>query len=112
MLRDLNDITNAPIVLMGMEHADKKLKSYRHLYDRITAVVRFDLFTEEDIASLAGQICEVILDQSAVGFIHRASQGKLRLTTTWFSRAENLARHNELDTITGAHLQQLVRRSK
>lgn len=104
ILRDINDITNAPIVLMGMEHADKKLKRFRHLYDRITAVVRFDLFDQGEIGSLAAQICETRLDDSAVSFIHKQGKGKLRLTTTWFSRAELMARHNKLETVTGAHL--------
>lgn len=109
ILRDINDITNSPIVLMGMEQADKKLKRFRHLYDRITAVVRFELFDEQEVANLAAQICETPLTEDAVEFIYRHGKGKLRLTTTWFSRAEALARHNKLDTISGAHLQKTYR---
>ncbi len=105
ILRDLNDITNAPIVLMGMEHADKKLKRFRHLYDRISAVVKFDLFSREEINSLAEQICEVGLSGSAVTFIHKQSQGKLRLTTTWMARAEKITRLNKLEIVEGEHLQ-------
>ncbi len=105
ILRDLNDITNAPIVLMGMEHADKKLKRFRHLYDRISAVVKFDLFSKDEIADLGQQICEVPLSESAVAYIHKQSQGKLRLTTTWMARAEKLARLNKLSPVSGDHLQ-------
>ena len=105
ILRDLNDITNAPIVLMGMEHADKKLKRFRHLYDRISAVVKFDLFSKEEIGNLATQICEVNLSGSAISYIHKQSQGKLRLTTTWLARAEKIARLNKLDQVEGVHLQ-------
>lgn len=104
ILRDLNDITNSPIVLMGMEHADKKIKRFRHLYDRISAVVKFDLFNKEEINNLATQICEVKLSGSAISYIHKQSQGKLRLTTTWMSRAEKIARLNKLDQVEGEHL--------
>ena len=105
ILRDLNDITNAPIVLMGMEHADKKLKRFRHLYDRISAVVKFDLFSKEEISNLANQICDVSLSGSAISHIHKQSQGKLRLTTTWLARAEKIARLNKLEQVEGVHLQ-------
>jgi len=109
VLRDLNDITNVPIVLMGMEHADKKLKRFRHLFDRISAVVKFELFSEAEIKKLASQICEVALSDDAISYIHKQSKGKLRLTTTWMSRAEKLARLNGIDEVTAAHLQQFGR---
>lgn len=105
ILRDLNDITNSPVVLMGMEHADKKLKRFRHLYDRISAVVKFDLFDEAEIRNLAAQICEVPLSESAISYIHKQSKGKLRLTTTWLARAEKIARLNSLKQVDGEHLQ-------
>ncbi len=106
ILRDLNDITNIPVVLMGMEHADKKLKRYRHLYDRISAVVRFELFDQGEIANLAAQICETTLSKDAIAFIHKQSKGKLRLTTTWLARAEKMARLNSLETVEATHLRQ------
>lgn len=104
ILRDLNDITNSPIVLMGMEHADKKLKRFRHLYDRISAVVKFDLFDESEITNMATQICDVELTASAIAYIHKQSAGKLRLTTTWLARAEKVARLHKLGKIDGDHL--------
>ncbi len=105
VLRDINDMTNSPIIMMGMELLDKKIKRYRHLYDRVSSTVRFELFGEAEIANLAAQICEVPLADDAVSFIRQASHGKLRLTTLWFSRAERLASHNKIETITAGHLQ-------
>jgi len=106
VLRDLNDITNIPIVLMGMEHADKKLKRFRHLFDRISAVVKFNIFDEKEIANLADQICEIQLTGDAITFIHGQSKGKLRLITTWMSRAEQMAKLNDLKSVSAANLQQ------
>lgn len=104
ILRDVNDITNVPIVMMGMEHADKKIKRFRHLFDRISAVVHFELFSEAEIGALAGQICETSMTPAAISFVHRQSQGKLRLITTWMARAEQVARLNNLDRIDAPHL--------
>ena len=106
VLRDLNDITNIPIVLMGMEHADKKLKRFRHLFDRISAVVKFNIFDEKEIVNLADQICEIQLTGDAITFIHGQSKGKLRLITTWMSRAEQMAKLNDLKSVSAANLKQ------
>lgn len=105
VLRDINDMTNTPIIMMGMEHADKLLKRFRHLYDRFTTVVKFELFDKIEIAALAESICAVPLSDCAVEYIERSGQGKLRITTTWFARAEQLGRRNGLDIVTSEHLQ-------
>ncbi len=105
ILRDINDMTNTPIIMMGMEHVDKKLRLCRHLYDRFTAIIRFELFDKKEIANLAEQACAVQLSDCGVEFIEKKGQGKLRLTMTWFTRAEQLGKRNGLDQITAAHLQ-------
>ena len=104
ILRDINDMTNTPVIMMGMENADKSLRRYRHLYDRFSAIVKFELFSAAEIATLAAEICTVALDEDAVAFIAQSGQGKLRLTTTWFARAEQLAKRNSLSTVSGSHL--------
>jgi len=104
VLRDISDMTNTPIIMMGMEALDRKLKRFKHLYDRFTAIVRFELFDQKEVAALAGQICDVPLAEDAIAFIAREGEGKLRLTTTWFARAEQLAKRNKYDVITADHL--------
>jgi DNA transposition AAA+ family ATPase len=104
VLRDLNDITNAPVVMVGMHQLDQKLKRFRHLYDRFSAVVRFRPFDPDDIASIAEQICEAKISPDGIKFIHERGHGKFRRTILWFSRAEQLARRNSLDEVTAQHL--------
>lgn len=105
VLRDLNDITNNAVVMVGMHQLDQKLKRFRHLYDRFSAVVRFRPFEVEDIAGLAENICECKIDKSAVKFIHERGHGKFRRTIVWFSRAEKMARKNGIEVVTAEHLQ-------
>jgi DNA transposition AAA+ family ATPase len=111
VLRDINDVTNTPVVLVGMHQVDQKLKRYRHLWDRFSAVIRFRTFDLADIASLAGQICEVELTEAAVKFIHERGYGKFRRTMLWFSRAESVARLNGLDRVDVEDLRKLNGRS-
>ena len=105
VLRDINDVTNAPVILVGMHHVDKKLKRFRHLWDRFSAVVRFRTFDEQDIATLATQICETVISPEGIKFIHDRGYGKFRRTMVWFARAERLARLNKLEVVELEHLQ-------
>lgn len=110
VLRDINDMTNTPIIMMGMEHAEKNMRRFRHLYDRFTAIIRFELFDLEEIKGLAESICGVNLSECALQFISQNGQGKLRTTTTWFARAEQLAKRNKLEEVSAAHLRSFVDR--
>ncbi|BDD85966.1 AAA family ATPase [Desulfofustis limnaeus] len=104
VLRDLNDVTNTPVVLVGMHQVDQKLKRYRHLWDRFSDVIRFRTFDADDIASLAEQICEVPISPEGIRFIHERGFGKFRRTMVWFSRAERVAKMNKLDVVDVGHL--------
>lgn len=105
VIRDLNDVTNFPILLMGMEETLANVRAYQHLYDRLTAIVRFNLFDNKELTNLAGQVCEVRISADGISFIKERSKGRLRLSMQWFAKAEGLARRNQIDEITAAHLQ-------
>lgn len=106
VLRDLNDVTNIPIVMIGMQRVDKKLRRFPHLFDRFATVVRFQTFGLDDIKKIAEQICEVRINDNGLRFIHERGQGKFRLTMSWFAKAERLARNNCLELVTEEHLKQ------
>ncbi len=105
VIRDLNDVTNFPIVLMGMEEAVANVKKYRHLYDRISAIVRFNRFDNKELKTLAAQVCDTKISDDGISFIRDRGKGKLRLSMRWFARAEGLARRNNIEEISAAHLQ-------
>ena len=108
ILRDMNDITNVPVVLVGMQEVDKKLKRYRHLWDRLSAIVHFETFTADDVGDLAGQICEVNLSPEAVSMIYQRSEGKFRRILVWFAMAERMARSSGLDFVELQHLRSIT----
>lgn len=106
VIRDINDIANIPIILVGMETVDKRLGAFPHLFDRIRSVVRFRKFTVSEIESLATEICETSIDKSGIEFIHKMGHGKFRLTIDMFDMAERLQKRNNLKTVTGDHLRE------
>ncbi|MEN8134296.1 MAG: ATP-binding protein [Thermodesulfobacteriota bacterium] len=104
VLRDINDMTNCPVVMVGMHMISKKLQRFRHLYDRFTSVIRFKLFDRADIEQIAKQICETPISDTGLQFILERGQGKFRRTMVWFARAERLAKHNSLKEVGIEHL--------
>ncbi len=102
-LRDVYDETNAPMILIGMGQADKKLMRYKHLWDRLSEVVKFNELSPADISGVAAQLCETPLAEDAVSFIH--GQGtRFRRVMLWLYRAEAIAKRNRLSIIAAADL--------
>ncbi|MEW6115349.1 MAG: AAA family ATPase [Nitrospirota bacterium] len=103
-LRDLHDTTGTPLVLIGMDQADKKLMRFKHLYDRFSEIVRFHPLSESDVESVAEQMCEVKLSDDAVSYIHNQAN-RFRKVVIWLYRCESIAKVNSLKEINAAHLQ-------
>ena len=106
VIRDINDISNIPVIMVGMETVDKRLGAFPHLFDRIRSVVRFRKFSVSEIESLAKEICEVSIDKSGIEFIHQKGHGKFRLTIDLFDLAERLGKRNNLKMVTAEHLRE------
>jgi len=109
VLRDIHDLTDVPVIMIGMAEADKKLMRFRHLYDRISVIVPFQLLDADDIRQLAKELCEVEFDDTAISWIREHSGGKLRKVATLFYKAERLARGSKLEVVTAEHLLKGVR---
>ena len=105
ILRDLHDDTGAPVIMMGMSQADKKLARFMPLWDRTMARIKFHLLDKEDIKQMATEICEVEFDQSAIDYISDRSGGKLRRVKIDFDRGERIAKANKLTKVSGDLLQ-------
>jgi len=99
-LRDIHDITHAPLIFIGMGMADKKLMRYRHLYDRFSEIVKFMPLTRQDVQSIVTQMCEAKLSDAAIDYLCQQTAGKFRTLIVYMHRAEYLARLNNLREIS------------
>jgi Cdc6-like AAA superfamily ATPase len=112
ILRDIHDMTKAPVIMIGMANADKKLLRFPHFYDRISSIVQFQLLDKADVAEMARQVCEAPLDESAISLIHDRSGGKLRRIGMLFYQAERIARANDLKKVTAEHINKAGRKGE
>ena len=108
MLRDIHDRTHAPIVLIGMTYADKKLKRYRHLYDRLSEILQFQKFPFEDTKNLINELSEVKFDNSAIEYMQNCDN-RFRQIVKIIDKAESFAKSNEITLIAQKDVQFLMK---
>jgi len=104
-LRDLADETSAPVLMIGMMDAERKVARFRHLYDRLQAhILRFKPLEAEDAKRFCEQLCDVKLDDAAITEISRRTNGRLRKIIAEIYRAEKIAKANDLKKIEFKHI--------
>ena len=108
MLRDIHDRTHTPIVLIGMTYADKKLKRYRHLYDRLSEILQFQKFPFEDTKNLINELSEVKFDNSAIEYMQNCDN-RFRQIVKIIDKAVSFAKSNEITLIAQKDVQFLMK---
>ncbi|MGO8988764.1 MAG: AAA family ATPase [bacterium] len=103
-LRDLHDLTQIPMLFLGMEHADKRLMRYPHLYDRFVEVFKFMPLDHEDVEKMTKELSEFQFSDEAIDRIARDSEGKVRKILILIHRAEYVARGLKGKTIEAKDL--------
>ena len=94
-LRDLHDLTGAPVVLIGMQESKTKLGKYRHLYDRISEIIEFKPFSKEDVEVIVEELSEIkISDEAREIFFEK--KNRFRQIIKGIALLENLAKTNGL----------------
>jgi len=99
-IRDIHDTTGSPFVFIGMDQADKKLKSFRHLWRRFSQVVRFDPLGQDDVAQVLKQVCEVELDDSFFDLVCGTGEMTVAMLYRWAQRLEQVAKRNGAGRVT------------
>ena len=98
ILRDIYDRTNTPIIMIGMGLANKKLERYKHLYDRLFAILRFEQFKSEEITQMINEISEIKFTPEAIDYIHKMGFG-FRQIVNLIDKSETIAQANDLSEI-------------
>lgn len=69
ILRDIQDNSGTPIVLVGMGMMDKKIARFKHFEDRIYQKLKFEHFNQEDIREILEQLTELNFTPDAVNYL-------------------------------------------
>jgi len=98
-LRDIHDKANCPIIFVGMGLAHKKLERYKHLYDRFSEVVKFEIFEIADVKQIVDELSEIPVTADAIELLHR-KHNRFRQIVQAVNQFEIIARDNNLTEIT------------
>ena len=106
-LRDIHDETGCPIIFIGMGLAHRKLERYKHLYDRFSEILKFEIFTVGDIKHIFEQLSEAPFSTDAIEYIHK-KYNRFRQLVQLINKLENFAKDNNLAEINLEVIQQIL----
>ncbi len=99
-LRDIYDITGAPVILIGMELMARKIRTNGRFARRITQWVEFKGIDLSDAHTLADTVCEVGIDDALLAYIHKEASANMGRMTTALSKVETFGKTNKIETVT------------
>ena len=106
-LRDIHDETGCPIIFIGMGLAHRKLERYKHLYDRFSEILKFEIFGVNDLSQIFGQLSEIPFTHDAVEYIH-SKFNRFRQIVQLINQMETFAKDNNLAEITKEIMEQIL----
>ena len=106
-LRDIHDETNCPIIFIGMSLAHRKLERYKHLYDRFSEILKFEIFGVNDLSQIFGQLSEIPFTPDVIEYIH-SKYNRFRQIVQLINQMETFAKDNNLTEITKEIMEQIL----
>ena len=106
-LRDIHDKTDCPIIFVGMGLAHRKLERYKHLYDRFSEIVKFEIFGVNDIAQIINQLAEIQFTPESIEYIHK-KYNRFRQIVQLINQMEIFAKDNNLTEINLEVIQHIL----
>ena len=91
-LRDVHDLSGAPVVLIGEENLFTRLEAHRRLWSRVTRRVHFGEVTPDDAALFALESAGLRLDKAAARRVAKAAEGDFRLVYRIVQELEQMAK--------------------
>lgn len=91
-LRDLHDLSDVPVILIGMAGIDRKIRNSPQLAGRMAQWVKFEPCTHRDAQLLASELLKVELAEDLVHALCDRAAGEVRLITVGLGKIEQFAR--------------------
>ena len=93
--------------MIGMAMANRKLMRYKHLYDRISEIIKFKSFSYKDVKEIVTQLSEVEMTECATRFIYSKSN-RFRQIVRIINKAEQIATANGLSMLDEITLKEFI----
>ena len=95
ILRDIQDKTGIPIVLVGMGMVDKKVARLKHFDDRIYKKLKFEHFDENDIKEILESMTELNFTDDAITYLATRTN-QFRQLVKVVNKIEKVAKTNQI----------------
>lgn len=101
-VRDIHDLTNCPVILIGMESVRRKLQRHKQFYNRISEWLEFRPTGMQDLQIIVSAVVEptITIEQDLLIELLKQTDGEVRRIITGLSKIEALAMANDLPTIS------------
>lgn len=104
-LRDLSDMLETPLVMVGMDQAQARIAKHPQISSRVAVVVHFQPASTEDIAQTAKELLEgVTLQEDLIKEIQIQTKGRMREVMNAVAVCERLARQSKAATLSKADM--------
>ena len=90
---------------MSLVH--KKIERYTHLYDRFSEILKFEVFTTNDIGQIINQLSENPFTPDAIEYIH-TKYNRFRQIVQLINQIETFAKDNNLKEINMEVISQIL----
>jgi len=91
-LRDIHDLSTAPLILVGMEEFKASLMRYPQIAGRVAHWIEFQDNSIQDAQLVADERCEVKVGADLLRELHRQSGGSMRRLAAGLQQIELVAR--------------------
>jgi DNA transposition AAA+ family ATPase len=99
-VRDIYDRTGTPIILVGMEGLQRKIKNSPQFDRRVTQRIEFSPLTLEDTRIVADTCCEIEIADCMVERLHTWSKGVIALVIVALTEIERGGKLHKQEVIT------------
>lgn len=96
-MRDLSDMLEVPIVLVGMGRVRHGLTRYPQIASRVAQYVQFETLAIDDVRAMVDGLAEVPVGGDLVELIHGLSKGRSREVLEAIAAVERFGRRNPPD---------------
>ena len=106
-LRDINEASGAPIILIGEDGLMGKLNSKRRIYSRVAEVVNFEPVGAGDVIMYGAKMGEMTISPEAALELVKKSGGSFRMVHNHMLKVVEYGQANKLKTIERKHIDDL-----
>jgi len=101
-LRDINEDTGAPIILIGEEGLLGKLTAKQRIYSRVAEVVNFEPVCKDDVILYGAQMADLKISPEAATSLTQKSGGSFRMIHNFMLKLAEYAEANNTSQIDSA----------